>query len=124
MGNEVADQPWPTSSSLLQFIDQNRLKSSVTGLYSGVLEWADTPVPTLPPDLEPVSLTGAYLIEPTRYRAIVGGPVDFSTNMNLRLSNQCEPMLFAFEESTRFFMNVGFRCVRNVLVPFESEKLL
>ncbi|MFO0941932.1 MAG: hypothetical protein U0930_14370 [Pirellulales bacterium] len=111
-GSNVNSQPWPLVDKSDQF--DNKSEPPVSGLYSRVLEWADTTPPQLPKNVMDQLGESPYKIEPLRLRAIVGGPLDFAVSKELRLAKANNPMLFAYEATTNFYSNVGIRCTRNL----------
>lgn len=107
-GDTVDTMNWPERYREGTFIDENRSAPPIRGLFSGPLEWADTPPPPLPgkfPHQEPLRLQN---------RAVFGGPLTFerediaSTTLNPNL----DPMQFGFKSNSDYHKRLGFRCVR------------
>jgi hypothetical protein len=106
-GDETFETAWPQDENLGTGVDLNRAEPAVIGLYSGLLEWADTPAPS------PQQKPGGSIFNPRGARAVVGGPLDFA-RPNSRLSAQSDPMQFGFFSAIGYYPQVGFRCVRNL----------
>lgn len=111
-GDKISERPWPALEDREQLMSFST--PPVAELYSNVLEWADTPPPKLPEEIAKQLKQSPYSVDPMLHRGIVGGPLEFAKASELVLSDRCDPMQFGFEQTTNYFRNVGFRCVREI----------
>lgn len=112
-GEAVTDMDWPEQHTVGDFVDQNQATPPIFGLFSGPLEWADTPPPKLP-----VNIPGRTP-HPLTNRTVFGGPLTFerASPTGSQLTPKNDPMTFGFKSTSTSHVRLGFRCVRYLSNP-------